>query len=98
MPNPTPIASEFTTTFEAEAHDAWARSKVERALASKLPAVPHDQVMAEVLDIINAKRHLSRKQVRGGVEGGVTAGEIVAEGTPERVVKAETGSACAKVL
>jgi hypothetical protein len=32
------------------------RSKVERALASKLPAVPHDQVMAEVLDIINAKR------------------------------------------
>ncbi|MEG3146994.1 stability determinant [Sphingomonas sp. RT2P30] len=46
----------LTTTDEGKAHDAWVRSKVERALASKLPAVPHDQVMAEVPDIINAKR------------------------------------------
>ncbi|HEY1125473.1 MAG TPA: stability determinant [Sphingobium sp.] len=42
----TPIESEFSTTEEAAAHDAWVRAKVEKALASKKPRIPHDQVMA----------------------------------------------------
>jgi len=49
----TPIESEFATTEEAEAHDAWVRAKVEKALASKEPGIPHDQVMAEVRAIID---------------------------------------------
>ncbi len=68
MPKQTATESGFATTAKAEAHDAWVRSKVERALASKLPAVPHDQVMAEVLDIINAKRRTASFPARRRME------------------------------
>lgn len=43
----TPIESEFATTQEAEAYDAWLRAKVERVLASTKPRIPHDEVMAK---------------------------------------------------
>ena len=49
----SPIESEFETTEEAEAHDAWVRAKVEKALASTEPSIPHDQVMAEMQAIID---------------------------------------------
>lgn len=52
----TPIESEFATTEEAEAYDAWLRSEVEASLADPRPAVPHDQVMAELRAIIAAKQ------------------------------------------
>jgi len=48
----SPIQSEFETTEEAEAHDAWVRAKVEEALASTEPGIPHDQVMAEMRAIV----------------------------------------------
>lgn len=48
----TPIESEFPTPEEAEAHDAWVRAKVAKALASKKPAIPHDEVMAKARAII----------------------------------------------
>lgn len=48
----TPIESEFATSEDAAAHDAWFRAKVERAMASKEPRIPHDQVMAEMWAII----------------------------------------------
>ena len=54
----TPIESEFATSEEAEAHDAWFRAKVERAMASTAPTIPHDQVMAEARRIID--RHRAR--------------------------------------
>lgn len=57
MTKMTPIESEFSTTDEAEAHDAWVRAKVEAALASQSPAMPHDRVMAEIQGIIDAKRN-----------------------------------------
>lgn len=49
----TPIESEFATSEDAAAHDAWVRAKVERALASKKPRIPHDQVMAKAQAIID---------------------------------------------
>lgn len=49
----TPIESEFATTEEATAHDAWVRAKVEKALASKKPRIPHDEVMAKARAIID---------------------------------------------
>lgn len=53
----TPIESEFATSEDAEAYDAWFRAKVERAMASEGPGIPHDQVMAEMRIIIErAKR------------------------------------------
>ncbi|MFW2829291.1 stability determinant [Sphingomonas sp. ID0503] len=51
-----PLVSEFATTEEAEAHDAWVRAKVARAIASDKPRVPHDQVVAEVRAIIEKHR------------------------------------------
>tara|TARA_Y100000815_G_scaffold262923_1_gene276885 strand:- start:285 stop:467 length:183 start_codon:yes stop_codon:yes gene_type:complete len=52
----TPIESEFATTEEAEAYDAWFRVEVEASLADPRPSVPHDQVMAELRAIIEAKK------------------------------------------
>lgn len=54
----SPIVSEFATTEEAEAYDAWFRAKVEKAMASKEPGIPHDQVMAEMQAIID--RHKAK--------------------------------------
>jgi len=51
----SPIESEFATSEDAAAYDAWFRAKVARALESKLPTIPHDQVMAELRAIIAAK-------------------------------------------
>ncbi|MBU2166357.1 MAG: stability determinant [Alphaproteobacteria bacterium] len=50
-----PIVSEFATTEEAEAHDAWVRAKVQKALKSPGPGIPHDQVMAEIQAMLDAK-------------------------------------------
>lgn len=49
----SPIESEFATTEEAEAYDAWFRAKVEKAMNSKEPGIPHDQVMAEMQAILD---------------------------------------------
>jgi hypothetical protein len=46
MTKMTPIECEFATTEDAEAHDAWFRAKVEKAMASTAPRIPHDRVMA----------------------------------------------------
>jgi hypothetical protein len=52
----TPIESEFATTEEAEAYDAWFRAEVQASLADTRPDIPHDQVMAELRAIIEAKQ------------------------------------------
>lgn len=53
----SPIESEFATTEDAEAYDAWFRAKVEKAMRSKKPRVPHDEVIAEMRAIIEAKKN-----------------------------------------
>lgn len=52
----SPIESEFETTEEAEAYDAWFRAKVQEALDDPSPGIPHDQVMAEMRALIESKR------------------------------------------
>ena len=52
----SPIESEFATTEEAEAYDAWFRRKVEASLADERPPLPHDQVMAEMRALIDSRR------------------------------------------
>lgn len=51
----SPIESEFASTEEAEAYDAWFRAKVREALDDPRPGIPHDQVMAEMQAIIDGK-------------------------------------------
>ncbi len=52
----SPIESEFATVEEAEAYDRWFRAKVEAALASTQPPVPHDEAMARLRALIDEKR------------------------------------------
>lgn len=52
----TPIESEFATTEEAEAYDAWLRAEVEASLADPRPGIPHDEVMAEMQAIIDRRK------------------------------------------
>ena len=56
MAKMTPIESEFATGEDAEAHDAWFRARVTAAIASKDPAIPHDEVMAEMKSILDKRR------------------------------------------
>lgn len=58
MTDLTPIGSEFATSEDAVAYDAWFRAKVERAMASTAPKIPHNEVMAEACRIID--RHWAK--------------------------------------
>ncbi len=51
----SPIVSEFETEEEATAYDRWFRAKVESSLADTRPGIPHDEVMAEMRQIIASK-------------------------------------------
>ncbi|MBA5606253.1 stability determinant [Duganella sp. FT3S] len=52
----SPIESEFATTAEAEAYDRWFREKVQASLDDQRPSAAHDEVMAKLREIIEAKR------------------------------------------
>lgn len=52
----SPIESEFATTEEAEAYDVWFRAKVQAALDSKEPTIPHDEAMASIKRKMEARR------------------------------------------
>ncbi len=56
MPALDPIESEFASTEDAEAYDAWFRAQVERSLADTRPPIPHEQVMAEMKALIESYR------------------------------------------
>ncbi len=58
-----PIVSEFDTVEDAEAYDIWFRAKVEASLADTRPTIPHDQVMAEIAALIEAKRKNADRRV-----------------------------------
>lgn len=48
----SPIESEFGSSEEEAAYDAWFRAKVERSLASTKPHHTHEAVMARAAAII----------------------------------------------
>lgn len=52
----SPIESEFETTEQAEAYDAWFRAKVQASLDCKDPLIPHDEAMALIKRKLEAKR------------------------------------------
>jgi hypothetical protein len=56
----SPIESEFATTQEAESYDRWFRAQVQESIDDPSPSIPHDQVMAEMREII-AKKRAARK-------------------------------------
>jgi len=57
----SPIVSEFETQEQADSYDRWFRAKVKASLDDPRPGVPHDQVMAEMDEIIaSAERRLAK--------------------------------------
>lgn len=44
----SPLISEFGSAEEEAAYEAWVRAKVQRALDSDKPRIPHAEAMARV--------------------------------------------------
>lgn len=55
-----PLVSEFETTEEEVAYDHWFRAKVEKAINSPHPPVPHDEAMARVRQTVETGRQRRR--------------------------------------
>jgi hypothetical protein len=51
-----PRISEFQTDEAAASYDRWFRAKVQEALDSNAPRVPHDQAVARIAAMLQAKR------------------------------------------
>ena len=51
-----PLISEFATQADADSYDAWFRAKVQEALDSKKPRIPHDEAMARVRAMLESRR------------------------------------------
>jgi len=58
-----PLPARRHAAFDAQAHDDWIRAKVAKSLADSRPSIPHEQVMAKVQALIDAKRkqHAGKK-------------------------------------
>lgn len=52
----SPIVSEFETEEQAASHDRWFRAKVQEALDSTEPRLPHDEAMARVDRLLEERR------------------------------------------
>ena len=52
----SPIVSEFETEEQGANYDQWFRSKVEEALLSEKPRLPHDAAMAKVRAMLDDRR------------------------------------------
>lgn len=50
----SPLVSEFETTEQEASYTAWLKAKVAASLADPRPAIPHDEVMAEMGALIDA--------------------------------------------
>jgi len=51
-----PLVSEFDTEEQALDHDRWFRAKVQEAVESKKPRLPHDEAMARVNMLLQERR------------------------------------------
>ena len=49
----SPLVSEFETTDQEASYTAWLQAKVAASLADPRPATPHDEVMAEMDELIS---------------------------------------------
>lgn len=52
----SPIVSEFETEEQEANYDQWFRAKVQEALRSEKPRLPHDAAMAKVQAMLDDRR------------------------------------------
>ncbi|HAP0139824.1 TPA: antitoxin [Escherichia coli] len=48
----SPMVSEFETIEQENSYNEWLRAKVAASLVDPRPAIPHDEVMAEMENLI----------------------------------------------
>ena len=48
----SPIISEFETVEQENSYNEWLRTKVAASLSDPRPAIPHDEVMSEMENLI----------------------------------------------
>lgn len=53
----SPMEPDFETPEDAAAYDQWFRAKVQAALDSTKPDVPHEEVMASIREIIDRNKN-----------------------------------------
>ncbi len=58
----SPIVSEFETEELEASYDQWFRAKVEEALLSEKPRLPHDAAMAKVQAMLEERRTARAKR------------------------------------
>jgi hypothetical protein len=51
----SPLVSEFETTDQESSYNAWLKAKIEKSLQDPRPNIPHDQVMAHMRALLDAK-------------------------------------------
>lgn len=51
----SPIVSEFESEEQEQSYLRWLKAKVEASRADPRPAIPHDEVMAEMWELIASK-------------------------------------------
>ena len=54
----SPIVSEFETEEQESSYNQWFRVKVDEALLSKKPRLPHDAAMAKVQFMLEERRKI----------------------------------------
>lgn len=54
--SPSHIVSQFDTEEQEASHDQWFRAKVEEAMHSEKPRLPHDAAMTKVQAILEERR------------------------------------------
>jgi hypothetical protein len=52
----SPIVSEFETNEQEAQYNQWFRAKVQEAMGSKQPRLPHDAAMAKVQTLLEERR------------------------------------------
>lgn len=50
----SPIVSEFETVEQETNYERWFQARIARSLADDQPSVPHDQVMAELDEMLES--------------------------------------------
>ena len=57
----SPLISEFSSAEEEEAYEAWLRAKVQKALDSDKPTIPHEEAMKRVRATLERAKKRARK-------------------------------------
>lgn len=51
----SPIVSEFESAEQEASYNEWLKAKVKASIEDPCPSIPHDQVMAEMRELLESK-------------------------------------------